>query len=71
MASVIGCVLGGTPKRVEGVETVADVKRKMELGTGKFAVTVNGESADETDEVSDDQLVSFAPAVKGGAQHQS
>lgn len=68
MASVIGCVLGGTPKRVDNVSNVAQVKDKLGLGTGKFAVTVNGESADEGDSVSDDQLVSFAPAVKGGNQ---
>ncbi len=58
-------VLGGAEKTFDDVETVADLRKELKLERG-YAVTVNGEPADEDQELNDYEFVSFAPAVKGG-----
>lgn len=62
--SVVASVLGGDPKRVFA-STVAEVKRQLAL-TGQYTAQVNGEPAQETDQLSAEDFVSFAQAVKGG-----
>jgi sulfur carrier protein ThiS len=62
--NVIAQVQGGEKKILENVETVADVRAKMSA-TG-YAASVNGEPADDSDEVSDQDFISFAVATKGG-----
>lgn len=64
MASVVGCVLGGSPQRLQA-DTVADVKRTLGLD-GNYTASVDGEPADDGTLLSDEQFVSLAPAVKGG-----
>lgn len=64
MASVVGCVLGGDPKRVTA-DTVEEVKSALGL-EGNYTAMVNGENADLESELVDEDFVSFSPAVKGG-----
>lgn len=64
MAKVVARVLGGEIKEVTGVNTVADVKSR--LGASNHKATVNGEPAEDTYTLSDEDFVSLAPAVKGG-----
>ena len=65
MASVIGSVAGGDPVRMDA-DTVADVKAELDL-TGPYTATVDGDTATDDTELSDNQYVCFAPAVKGGS----
>lgn len=67
MASVVACVLGGSPRRLEGMSTIADVKAAMSLSS-PHAASVNGEPAADDFELNDEDFVSLAPAVKGGAR---
>lgn len=64
MAKVTGQVLGGDPKVLDNVSTVADVKRQLQATN--HTATVNGESAEDNYELSDYEFVTLAPAVKGG-----
>ncbi len=64
MASVIGCVLGGDPVRLEA-KTVSEVKSQLQLD-GNYTVLVDGEPADLSDTLKKESFVSFTPAVKGG-----
>jgi hypothetical protein len=57
-------VLGGEAKVIDNVETIADVKRK--LGVTNHSASINGEAADDNDEVSDYSYVTLSPSVKGG-----
>lgn len=65
MASVVGSVAGGDPVRMD-VDTVNDVKAELGL-SGAYTATVDGDTQDGSFELSDDQFVCFAPAVKGGS----
>jgi hypothetical protein len=65
MANVIGSVAGGDPDRFEA-DTVADVREQLGL-SGPHTATVDGDTVDDTFELSDNQYVCFAPAVKGGS----
>lgn len=58
-------VLGGGPQILEDVETVGDARKKLKLEKG-YAATVNGEPAEDDQELEDYEQVCFAPAVKGG-----
>lgn len=60
-------VLGGETKTYERVGTVSDLRDRLKLGQG-YTATVNGEPADDDQELNDYEFVSFAPAVKGGAR---
>lgn len=57
-------VVGGAIKSFDGVETVGEVREKMNLGAN-YTVTVNGEAQDNDYELSDYEFVAFAPSVKG------
>ncbi len=65
MANVIGSVAGGDPVRMD-VDTVGDVRAELEL-VGPHTATVDGETVDDSFELSDENYVCFAPAVKGGS----
>ena len=60
-------VLGGAVKDLSGsrFETVGDVRKELGLSTG-YTATVNGEPADDDQELNDYEFVAFAPSVKGG-----
>lgn len=64
MATVVACVLGGDPVRVSA-DTVQDAKDALQLD-GNYTALVNQENADLDDSLSDEDFVSFSPAVKGG-----
>jgi len=58
-------VAGGQPKLVKNVDTVEELRDKLELG-GDYTATVNGEVADNDTELNDYEFISFAQKVKGG-----
>ena len=64
MASVISCILGGTPTRKD-VQTVGELREAMGLGSD-YKATADGEPVDDSYELSDEEFVAFAPGVKGG-----
>lgn len=64
MSSVVASVTGGSPKRVTA-STVQDAKNALGL-SGNYQATVNGESAELSDTLSDEDFVSFSLQVKGG-----
>ncbi len=63
MAQVSAKVAGGSLQIVSNVSTVGDVKRK--LGAEKHTASVNGEPADDSQTLNDDEFVTLAPSVKG------
>lgn len=63
MASVLACVLGGDPVRLEAAD-VGDVKEQLNVAT--YTATVDGEPTDDSFELTDEQFVSLSPSVKGG-----
>jgi hypothetical protein len=56
-------VFGGEAKVLDGVSTISEIKQK--LAVPNHTATINGEAATDSDEVSDYDFVSLAPAVKG------
>lgn len=65
MAKVNAQVAGGEIKQYRNVDTVADLRDKLDLDKNHSA-TVNGEPQDDDYELSDFEHVAFAPTVKGG-----
>lgn len=61
---VTAVVLGGTPRVLDNVETVADVKEMMNVPG--YQATVNGDTADDNTFLEDFSYVSLSAAVKGG-----
>ncbi len=57
-------VVGGQSKTLDGVNTIADVKRALNLPN--HTATLNGDSASPETQLSDYNFVHLAPAVKGG-----
>jgi hypothetical protein len=64
MAKVIVKVLGSAPREIDA-DSVGELK--SELGLDSYSASVNGDPADSSTELSEGQLVTFAPSVKGGA----
>jgi hypothetical protein len=64
MAKVFVKVLGNDDRSTQDAETVGELKTQLNLSS--YSATVNGSPADNSQELQDDQLVMFAPAVKGG-----
>lgn len=62
MAKVQAQVVGGDIKQHDA-ETVGELKAKLSLTN--YQATVNGEPADDSQELSDFEFVAFAPKVKG------
>lgn len=65
MAKVTTQVLGGRDKILNDARSVSDAKSQLGL-TGNYAVTINGEPANDNDELNEFDFLTFAPAVKGG-----
>lgn len=63
MAMISVKVLGGSLRSMEA-DTVGEVKAA--LGLESYTASVNGETRADSFELSDDNFVSLAPAVKGG-----
>lgn len=63
--NVIGQVAGGEKKILDNVHTVADVKRSLNVSEG-YTAAINGDPAEDNDDVSDGDFVSLSKAVKGG-----
>jgi len=63
MAKVIVKVLGGSLQELEA-STVGEIKEELSLSS--HSATVNGESASDDQELSDGELITLAPSVKGG-----
>jgi len=62
---VLAKVTGGAIQEVSGVKTVADVAQKLGIGTG-YTATINGETAEDNDNLREHDYVTFAKSVKGG-----
>lgn len=58
-------IAGGEVKVVRNVETVKELRRKLDLDKDHSA-TVNGEPEADEYELNDYELVTFAPKVQGG-----
>lgn len=63
-SNVVAQVLGGEKKVLDNVGTVSDVKAK--LNAQSYTATVNGDSANDDQELENGDFVSLAQAVKGG-----
>jgi len=63
MAKVTVEITGSTPQVVEGVNTVGDVKKKF--GKTGYIAKVNGDSANDEQELNDYEFVTLAENVKG------
>lgn len=55
--------VGGQPKTFDNIQTVGELKEEMGLPT--YQASVNGEPADDDQELNDYEFVSLAPKVKG------
>lgn len=64
-SNIMAQVAGGTKQVVENVQTVRDVAQKMGIESG-YTATVNGDTAEMSEELSEGDFVSFAKSVKGG-----
>ena len=64
MTSVIGSVVGATPRRLHA-ETVGEVRDQLAIAD-TYTAMVNGEPADDNTLLDEENFVSFSPAVKGG-----
>ena len=64
VSSVAVKVSGGENTVVDGVDTVGDVKRELQLSG--YTAAVNGDTASDDTELEDQDWVTLAPAVKGG-----
>lgn len=63
MAKVFGQRAGGTAQEVEAT-TVGDVRTSLGIAEN-FSASINGVQANDSQPVSDYQVVTFAPQVKG------
>jgi uncharacterized radical SAM superfamily Fe-S cluster-containing enzyme len=59
-------VLGGEPKVLDDVATIAEVMQQ--LGLNNHSASINGQSATLTDELEDYSFVTLSPSVKGGSK---
>lgn len=64
-SNVIGHVIGSDRKVLDSVDTVGDVREKLGIDAN-YAASVNGDPADDSDELEDQDYVSFSRQVKGG-----
>lgn len=62
--NVIAQVIGGSKKVLDGVSTVADVKK--ELSADGYVAQINGRPADDETQVRSGDFVTLAKAAKGG-----
>lgn len=64
MAKVVVKILGNSDLKEATAETIGELKQQLGLLT--HAASINGEPADNDSFLSDDSLVTFSQAVKGG-----
>ena len=64
MALVKVKTLGNSEIKEYSVDTVGELKK--ELGLDSYSANVNGSSQNDDYSLSDAELVTFAPSVKGG-----
>jgi sulfur carrier protein ThiS len=64
--NVIAQLSGGSKQVLDGVDTVRDVKAKLNATTG-YTAAINGDSAEDNEELNDGDVVTLAKAVKGGS----
>lgn len=65
MAKIYYKIQGGSGAPIAAeASTVGELKRK--LGYEKYSAAINGEAASDGDSLSEDNMVTLAPAVKGG-----
>jgi len=64
MAVVTAKVVGGSAQPLQYVSSVADVRSALGLAAN-YAASINGEPAEDSDELEDGAFVTFAPQVKG------
>jgi len=57
-------VLGASPQILDGVNSVADIKQR--LNVAHYAANINGRGADDTQQLQDFSYVTLSPQVKGG-----
>lgn len=62
--NVVAQVLGGKKSILDGANTVGDARRQLGIDS-KYAASVDGEPAKDSDTLSDGSFVSFTEAVKG------
>lgn len=60
-------VTGGPIKLVKNVDTVQELREKLELGKD-YTATVKGEPADDDQDLEEFDFVGFAQAVRGGSR---
>jgi sulfur carrier protein ThiS len=64
--NIIVQVAGGNKQVLDDVYTIAQVKAKLSL-SGNYTVSINGEPAQDSDDLNEGDFVSFAQSVKGGS----
>jgi len=62
--NVIAQVIGGSKQVLDGVETVADVKAKLDAGS--HVAQINGQPAADDAQVRSGDFITLAKAAKGG-----
>lgn len=62
---VFAKILGGNVQEVENVSTVGEVAAEVGAESG-YTATVNGETAELSQRLRDNDYVTFAKATKGG-----
>jgi len=67
MVLITAQVVGGAAKALEAA-TVAEVRAKLGLATN-YQAAINGEPAEDTDNLEVGNFVTFAPQVKGAASY--
>lgn len=65
MATVAAKVVGGKLKEFD-VDSVSELKSEMGL-TGNYSAQINGEPADDEDDLNDHDFVTFTQSVKAGS----
>jgi sulfur carrier protein ThiS len=63
--NVIVQVAGGSKQVLDGVSTVADVRSKLGTTDG-YTASLNGDPVESGATLEDNDMVTFAKAVKGG-----
>lgn len=63
--NIIAQVSGGTKQVLDGVTTVAEIKRQLGVSEG-YTAAVNGDPAGDGDTLQDGDMVTLSKAVKGG-----
>lgn len=63
--NIIVQIAGGKKEVYDGLNTIADVRAKLNL-TSTYAAALNGDPANDSSLLEDGDMVTLAQAVKGG-----